>query len=207
MNIPLRSSPIQAELNALGATWREINGMKSAWTIPPVEDRSIRLADVSCLTRFGVKGAGAASWLQDQRLPIPDRPNTWKSISNNGLIARLGISEFLIEDGIDGRIAELMQQSQLPPRVYPVLRQDLAIVLCGESRYDLLNQTCSVNFRALPSDAVVLTSIVGVSAIVLFNADHCRIWCDGTFGSYFWRTLLEIAEDLGGGAIGVAQIF
>jgi sarcosine oxidase subunit gamma len=29
-----------------------------------------------------------------------------------------------------------------------------------------------------------------------------RIWCDPTFARYFWETLLEIAVELGGGAIG-----
>jgi sarcosine oxidase subunit gamma len=28
-----------------------------------------------------------------------------------------------------------------------------------------------------------------------------RIWCDGTYGHYLWETLLDIAGDLGGGAV------
>jgi sarcosine oxidase subunit gamma len=33
-----------------------------------------------------------------------------------------------------------------------------------------------------------------------------RIWCDGTFGTYFWQTLVEIATELGGGAIGTESV-
>jgi sarcosine oxidase, subunit gamma len=33
-----------------------------------------------------------------------------------------------------------------------------------------------------------------------------RIWCDCTFGEYLWQTLLAIARELGGGAIGVETL-
>ena len=48
--------------------------------------------------------------------------------------------------------------------------------------------------------------MAGVAVTVLHFPldDHpCyRIWCDGTFGAYLWETLLEIATELGGGALG-----
>ena len=61
-----------------------------------------------------------------------------------------------------------------------------------------------------------LTSMVGVSVTIIkqpLQSGHpageelCyRIWCDGTYGAYLWETLLEIATDLGGGPIGLAEL-
>ena len=39
------------------------------------------------------------------------------------------------------------------------------------------------------------------------NAWRYRIWCDGTYGAYLWDTLLEIAIELGGGAVGLTAVW
>ncbi|MCU0533168.1 MAG: hypothetical protein MUD14_04635 [Hydrococcus sp. Prado102] len=197
-----RTSPIYNQLQQLDGEWREINGMRSLYTIPNDDTiaRRLGIADVSFLTRFGVKGAGAAAWLEAQGIPIPNRPNSWTPLTEGGLIARLGLSEYLIESSISPQLAEACQNP--PAKVYPVLRQDLAIALCGEAINELLLQTCNVNFQALSERSVILTSMVGVSVIVI-PGEIYRIWCDGTFGVYFWETLVAIAQELGGGVVGV----
>ena len=50
--------------------------------------------------------------------------------------------------------------------------------------------------------------MVGIAVTVIdassAHAAPCyRIWCDGTYGAYLWDTLLEIAIELGGGAVGL----
>jgi sarcosine oxidase subunit gamma len=56
-----------------------------------------------------------------------------------------------------------------------------------------------------------MTSMVGVSVLVLWHEQQgrplFRIWCDGTFGPYLWQTLLEIAREAGGGAVGFSALF
>lgn len=212
MNTPLRLSPIHDSLQSLNGVWRDINGMPSLVTLP--DDRQsasvLGIADLSFLTRFGVKGANAAQWLADRKLPIPDRPNTWHPLSAGGIIARLGLTEFLIEDCINSAIApQLATACKSPPaKVYPVLRQDLALGLVGDRVNELLRQTCSFNFQALSlgDRPVVLTNAIGVTVTVIpldIERNLCiRIWCDRTFGTYFWQTLVQIATELGGGAIG-----
>jgi len=213
MNTPLRLSPIDAQLRSLGGTWHNINGM-SALTALPTDAQflpHLGIADVSARTRFGVKGANAAQWLAEQGLSIPDRPNSWQPLTDGAIIARLGLTEFLIEDSFGSAISpQLAHRCQTPPaKVYPVLRQDLALVLVGDRVSDLLRQTCSVNFQALSLDErpVILTSMIGVAVTVIpvvYQHTHLyRVWCDGTFGTYFWETLREIATELGGGAIGI----
>jgi len=224
MNTPLRLSPIHNSLQPLNGTWRDINGMQSLVALP--NDRhhisQLGIADLSFLTRFGVKGAKAADWLASQGIAVPERPNTWHSLPEDGIIARLGLTEFLIEDSVSSSIApNLAAACQSPPaKVYPVLRQDLALVLMGDNPNgipsdrinELLRQTCSFNFQALSlSDRpVVLTSMIGVAVTVIpaerNGQPFYRIWCDGTFGTYFWQTLVEIATELGGGAIGTESV-
>lgn len=221
-----RTSPIDRLLQPLQGTWHHLNEMptlistvssnQTASTIPLDTSRSpsLNLADLSCLTRFGVKGSGASAWLASQTIPIPDRPNTWLPLANGGLVARLGLSEFLIEDSLSDPIAPLLAAAcHTPPEaVYPVLRQDLAIALVGTAIPDLLLQTCSVNFQALElSDRpVVLTSMAGVAVTVLpgerQSLPFYRIWCDGTFGVYLWRTLEAIAAELSGAVVGFDQM-
>jgi sarcosine oxidase subunit gamma len=105
-----------------------------------------------------------------------------------------------------------MAHLEPPVRVYPVLHQDAALVLCGEAVNDLLLQTCNVNFGALDLAArpVVLTSMAGVAVTVMPGAragkPYYRVWADGTYGLYLWETLAGIAAELGGGPVGVAAI-
>ena len=208
-----RRSPIHNELQSLNGSWRELNGMPSLVAVPHEGTIATHLgiADVSCLTRFGVKGANAATWLESQGMTVPDRPNTWNLLPDGGIIARLGLTEFLVEDSLHSQVApQLTEACQQPPtKVYPVLRQDAAIVLCGAAVNELLLQTCSVNFRALSllERPVILTSMVGVAVIIIPGERNgqpfYRLWCDGTFGAYLWQTLEAIVAEMGGGAIGV----
>lgn len=214
MTTPLRISPLHDLLQQLQGTWREINRMPSLACHINESANAARLgiADLSFLTRFGVKGAGAAAWLE-QSIPIPDRPNTWCPLPEGGMVARLGRTEFLIEDSLHSTVApQLVKACQQPPaKVYPVLRQDVAIALCGGAVNELLLQTCHINFRAvsLAEHPVILTTIVGVNAIVIPSQRNgepfYRIWCDRTFAAYMWSTLLAIAQELGGGAIGAER--
>lgn len=171
----------------------------------------LEIVDLSSIHRFGVKGAGAEAWLATQSIGVPDRPNSWSFLSKGGIIARLGNNEFLIEDRTIA--PQLITACNFPPaKVYPVLRQDLAIALIGIKVNELLLQTSSFNFQALTlnENPVILTSMVGVNVTVipgvLQEQPFYKIWCDGTFGAYLWETLSAIAFDLGGSAIDVKTL-
>lgn len=166
---------------------------------------SLGLADASLTPRHGCKGPGATAWLEGLGLPIPTATNSWLPLDGGGLIARLGFTEYLIEGP-----ADLIARLAATPRtagVYPVLRQDAALLLGGARLDELLRQTCNVNFRPLDLAArpVVLTSMVGVGVTVIPEQRNglpfVRVWCDGSYGHYLWETLLGIAVELGGGAV------
>ena len=63
----------------------------------------------------------------------------------------------------------------------------------------------------LADNQLAMTSIAGVSVVVLrqevAGQSLLRLWCDGTFGVYFWETLLNIIKELGGGPVGINQFF
>lgn len=156
----------------------------------------IVFGNVSRTPRAGVKGPGAATWLAALDLPVPRTPNSWLPLPG-GLIARLGLAEFLVEGPEAAKLA-----APLAPDVYPVLRQDTALMLKGARLNDLLLETCSVDFSALDLAArpVVLTSMVGVGVTVIPGEEGgipcCRIWCDGTYGEWLIETLGGVAGEL-----------
>jgi len=157
---------------------------------------AIVFENVSRTPRAGVKGPGAAAWLAALDLPVPRAPNSWLPL-HGGLIARLGLTEFLVEGPEAAKLA-----APLAPGVYPVLRQDMALMLKGARLNALLLETCSVDFRALDlaTRPVVLTSMVGVGVTAIPGEENgvpcCLIWCDVTYGEWFFETLTDVAGEL-----------
>lgn len=208
---PLRESPVHAAFAEHALQWGEVNQMRVALRFPgerPASLSRLAVGDLSCLRRTGVKGPGAAGWLSSQGIAVPQEPNTWAALPGGGLVARLGLSEYLLEDAPGGETAARLVAAAPPARAYPVLRQDAAFALRGTALPELLAQTCAVNFRALDAarDPVALTMMAGVAVTLLPSEEGgvagCRVWCDGSYGIYLWRSLLGIAEELGGGAAG-----
>lgn len=177
-------------------------------------DDSLVLADLSSLGKTGLKGPAAAAWLEGRGIPVPQQYNTWVRLPGGGLIARLAISEFFIEDIPDGNTASgVAHELESPaPGVWPVLRQDAGMALAGNRTAELLAQTCSFNFADLGTDdrTVVMTSMAGVGVLAIrsggLETPCYRIWCDPTYAPYLWDTLAGIASELSGGVVG-AQAF
>jgi sarcosine oxidase subunit gamma len=207
----MRRSPLHAALETLGPTWSALEGMQAALQLQSGGTKHpVALADASCLVRMGVKGPGAEQWLSAQGIAALPGVNAWLHTPEGTLVARLARTEFFLEDGVGGATVSRLREVLHPaPGVYPVLRQDAALVLQGERANELLVQVCNVDFKAWPMEqqAVAMTSMVGVSVLVAWyrhnGVPSYRIWCDGTFGHYLWETLLEIAVELGGAAAGL----
>jgi sarcosine oxidase subunit gamma len=220
MQTSIRTSPLHASLAHLSPVWKEIKQMQVAWQIHGAASEQqararLALCDASCLERFGLKGPKAAEWLKAQGLPVPEQHNHWAPLDSGGYVMRLGLTEFFLEDGPQGtQVASARQALGAgAPGVYPVRRQDAGIILAGEMVQDLLAQTCNINFATAARDPnlVLMTSMVGVSVVIIMaeinGAPVYRIWCDGTMGHYLWETLLEITQELGGGAVGLGGYY
>jgi sarcosine oxidase subunit gamma len=174
------------------------------------------LANVSSRVRFGCKGPDAARWLAEQGITVPAGANRFSLDARGLLSARLATSEFLFEAMHDEATSTLapakraLELAEMPPGVYPVLRQDFVIELRGPEVHDLFAQTCAVDLVPIERDStaaggpVVLTSMIGIGVAIACQpgADGARftIWSDPSYSHYFWNQLLAIATDLGGGA-------
>jgi sarcosine oxidase subunit gamma len=210
-----RANPMFAEHDALAPAWTSVDSMKTVARYGPNDAhaaQTLGIADLSARRRCGCKGPAAAAWLAEQGLPIPPQPNTWLALAAGGLIARLGRSEFLIEDAPGGGQCAQIASRAPGAGVVAVLRQDAELVMVGRRTIDLLLQTCSVDFSSLDLAArpVVLTSMVGVGVTVIAEPAagtvRTRIWCDNTYAGYLWETLVELARELGGGPVGLEAL-
>jgi sarcosine oxidase subunit gamma len=215
MTTSTRRSPLHDLLVRESPQWSELHGMPAAVKLPRDDATApLMMTDASCLPRMGVKGPQAEAWLRGQAVSVPEGVNTWTRTADGLLVARLGRSEFFLEDRLGGDTLERWRDALTPaPGSYRVLRQDAALALAGQRLNDLLVQTCNVNFTSFPPGerAVVMTSMAGVAVLALWDQGRAgpllRIWCDGTFGPYLWETLLDIAREEGGRAVGLRKLF
>lgn len=170
------------------------------------------LADLSFKRRAGVKGPGARAWLEELGIATPSRPNVWLRNDCGSLVARLGLTEYAVVGSAHGQALARMAAATLAPGVYPVARFDADLLLAGRQVHELFKQSCAFDFEGLDlaTRPLVMTSMVGVAVTVLAFAGeagpHYRIWCDGTYGAYLWRTLTEVAAGSGGGAVGLEAL-
>ncbi len=216
MKTILQTSPVAHAQLKSNAKWNVVNGVNTAVEFASAEVERARkkvlgVTDVSCLSRYGVKGAKASQWLAERGIAIPANPNSWAVSDQNTLVMRLGGSEFLVEDQFGGAAcAKLAAETTRVPNVYKVPRADAAFILSGSEVLNLLSELCSLDLRekSLSADEVIMTQLAGISATVLrqtINGEQVyRVWCDGTYGAYLWEVMLEIAVELGGGAVGLA---
>ena len=169
--------------------------------------QALNITNVSALQRYGVKGPQASKWLADHGISIPAVANTW-ILSGHAIVMRLGASEFLIEDQIDGTTCEKLEADVVRVNgVYKVPRADAAYLLAGSQVLNLFSELCPLDLRetALAENEVIMTQVAGISATVLRqrinNETVYRLWCDGTYGAYMLHTLSEICSELNSGAM------
>lgn len=212
MSAPVRVSPLLDAQRSQASKWTQPEGMQSVAAFGPTDAahlHQVGIGDLSFRRRAGVKGPGAAAWLKSLDIETPERPNSWLRMPDGTLVLRLGMTEFLVEDVPGGAHAARLQAAAPAHGVYPVPRFDASLVIAGREALELTRQTCAFDFATLSPQAqtVVMTSMVGVgiTAIALNGSDglRYRLWCDGTYGSYLWSTLVEVARDLGGGEVGL----
>jgi sarcosine oxidase subunit gamma len=163
--------------------------------------------------RIGMKGPRAEEWLAGCGIALPAAPNSWTSSTAAGnstglLVARLGTSEFFLEDAGEGTSLQGIRRGleENPPGVYPVLREDAAFQLSGDGVHDVLAQVCNVHFAALALDSrpVIMTLMLGVAVLVVpqdsapGTGRRYRIWCDPTFGPFLGEAVGGVVVECGG---------
>jgi sarcosine oxidase subunit gamma len=206
-----RRSPVHHLLDSRGAEWGRLGDALIALGFAPVEDeavalRTLAVCDLSALPKWGVKGRGAETWLRERQI-VPQAIYDTRSLGHGGFIARLGSADFFLEGGISGRVLP----DETAAFVYRVERHDAAFLLAGSRSLAVLAQLCSIDFRSVVPGRVLLTRAAGVNCMVLPepNGDppSFRLWVDPSYAVFFWETLVEISEELGGKVVGAACVY
>lgn len=217
----IRRSPVHDELERLGPEWDRIGSTPAAMSFGnPEREAAIKerlaLCDASALARFGVKGPNAPEWLRGHGIEVPEKANSWSRLPDGlGLALRLGMNEFMLEDGPRWGVVENLGGSLNSGSrgLYPVMRQDAAFVLTGERAGEVMLQVCGVDFDAADYEArpVFLTRVAVTSAVVAplveDGVQSFRLWCSYPYGAYLWEELAEIVGEYGGGIVGLSALY
>lgn len=214
-----RPTPVAYAQKKLSPRMGEFQGMDVALDFGNEARESYRkqmlgICDVSCFPRFGIKGMNVVPWLNANKIKIPAEPNAWELQEPGVLVLRLGNSEFLIEDQPGSQACDALNAADRKTihGLYKVERSDAAFILSGSEVLSLFSELCTLDLRGkslLGENKLVMTQVGGISATVLrqyLNGEPVyRLWCDGTYGPYIWDTLMEIAAEHGGGAVGLSS--
>ena len=182
---------------------------------PEQEDRlkqHLALADLSCLPRLGLKGAGVLAWLRENGLQTGAALYAVTPIEEQGILVRIDREEVILEDGLWGQVVSRIQEglSTNPPEVYRVERQEASFLLIGSRTDEVLSQTCGHDFRE-SAGQVVLSRVAGVSCRLLrveaSGIAGLRIWLDPSYSVYLWKTLLGIVREDAGDAVGLGCLY
>jgi sarcosine oxidase subunit gamma len=216
MTTPLpRTGALRDAQQGLATRWATLDSMQVAAAFGDAEAARLTAAgigDLSFRRRTGVKGRNARQWLDALGVATPERPNQWLALPCGSLVARLGDTEYALVAGNDAQTVTRVATAAPTPGVYPVPHFDADLLLAGRRVPELLAQTCAFDFGGLDAatPTLVMTSMVGVGVTVLAlpgaDGPRWRLWCDGTYGGYLWRTLTGIAGELGGGAVGLETL-
>ena len=202
-----RRSPVHDLLEPMHPVWTEVQGMTAALKFAGPEQEEhlkahLALADLSCMPRLGLKGAGVLAWLRVNGLQTAAALYKVTPIENHGILARIDKEEVFLEDGVQGNIVSRIQDqlSTHPSEVYRVERQEASFLLIGSRTDEVLSQTCSHDFRE-SEGRVILSRMAGVSCRLLqvetSGIAGLRIWLDPSYSVYLWETLLGIIREDG----------
>ena len=64
----------------------------------------LALADLSCLPRLGLKGAGVLAWLGENGLRTAESLYAVTPIEDHGMLVRIDREEVILEDGLQGQV-------------------------------------------------------------------------------------------------------
>jgi len=129
------------------------------------------------------------------------------------MIVRFGTNEFFLQDGIGGSTVSSLseQMDSRAGQVFRVEHQEATFLLTGSRSWEVLAQTCGINFDEAAPRTVIFTRVAGVSCGVfpdaLRDVSTYRIWVDPSYAIYLWETLVDICESLDGSVVGAGCVY
>ena len=148
-----RHSSLKNQIDKKRPEWGNIHAMEVPLHFDSQQSesasmRDLAICDVSVLPKLGVKGKGAAAWLNEEGIPIPNETYEWMPFDKGAMIIRLATDEFFLEDSLKSE-AVVNLSGRLGwgfDGVYRVERQDTGLLISGMRAHEVLAQTCSYPF-------------------------------------------------------------
>ncbi len=220
-----RRSFLYRTLDEAGARFVEINGAAvavdfgSAETEPDAA-RTMAVADLSPLPRFGCNGRGALEWVRGQGISIGDANNAAYAQPDGGLAARLADTEVLVLDSLRGsgtavhRI-EAAWSSDEASGAWPVNRQagSFWMMVTGRHAPAIFAKLCGVDLRrgTFPPYAVAQTPVARVNCVVvradLGDTTAFHLLGDCAAAEYQWGCLLDAMREFSGRPVGIGALW
>lgn len=211
-------SPVHGDLEARGAQWGLGGRAPIAVHVdePEIEHQAkatLALCDCSALSKLGVKGPDAATWLGKRGIGVPDGAFESGGLADGGVVVNLTGGEFFAESGPASETVPMLAAhlGQGQSGVARVQRQDATFLLSGSRARQVLAQTCGIDFDQAPPRRLILTRLAGVTCAVLPQPEQdievYRLWVDHSHAVYLWQALVQISGELGGRVIGAACFY
>lgn len=216
----LRRSPLRRQLEAAGATWRDIADAAIAETVgTPASAGAVAIADLSPLPRLGFKGKGTIEAAQRRGIVLEATPNRAFRQPDGGLCLVLAPGEIILLSNLAGdgaRLAQLEASWRIEDeeRTYPMPRRDSHawLAVAGQAAPEMLAKLCAVDLRSakFADFSIAQTSIAKMSAIVV-RADIgpnplFHLLADSAAALYFCECLMDAAEEFSGRLVGLKTL-
>ena len=181
--------------------------------------KTMGIADLSPLPRVGFKGKDTPSWLLEQGVLIPDKPNQARKQTDGSLVLRLSDDEHVVLSDLglkSNATARLEQKWQLEPdrMCYHMLRADTHswFALSGMHTSEMLAKVCGVDMRPhrFVGGQVAQTSVARTNAVVVRNdlglTPVFYVLGDSASADFLWLCLLDAMDEFNGGPVGLAAL-
>jgi sarcosine oxidase subunit gamma len=181
--------------------------------------QSLAIFDLTGVSRLGFKGVDTSSWLSNQNISLPERPNE-ACISREGLtVARLSDHEYLMLDPVASENSKLRKlrnnlSMNIGIRSYLLERADShgCFALTGSLAAQVLSKVCAVDMRPHKFDQfnVAQTFLARVNSIVI-RLDQGDTLCffilaDLSTNEFLWEGLLDAMQEFCGKPMGVSTL-
>ncbi|MEM1153383.1 MAG: sarcosine oxidase [Pseudomonadota bacterium] len=202
-----RRSPLAQQFS--DAQYRLVAGQQQPWTLSTSADYAA-LFDLTLMPRFGVRGAGAAAYLQSRDIDVPSMVNTASVSPDARWVARLGKTEYWVFYAAlcDAYPPHMLGLDSIAEGCYPVPCDQARawFVIDHAQRAAAMAKLCAVDLRddAFPSGHVAQTSVARVNATVISHTIAERavfsIFSDVASAQYLWGALEDALDEYGAGA-------
>jgi sarcosine oxidase subunit gamma len=172
-------------------------------------DAPLKLADLSLVPRWGLKGRGVGAWLARYGARIPSDDNGAEIQNDGSRVARLSPTEVLVLSPRDGQsLADVIERiaPEGEDACYSVPRRDSHcwFVVTGEDAHKMFAKLCAVDLAPdrFPNGQIAQTSVARLSAIVIRNdlkgTLSFSLLADSASAEYLWDCLLDAMTEFGG---------